>query len=43
MMSASFSLPVRFFGRMRLPDMYLSRCGHFFFFSQSGISDRSSR
>ena len=23
-------------GRMRWPDRYLSRCGHFFFFSQSG-------
>ena len=43
MRSASFSLPVMFLGRMRWPDMYLSRFGHFFFFSQSGISDMSSR
>jgi len=42
-MSDSFSRPVRFFGRTRLPDMYLSRFGHAFFFSQSGISDRSFR
>src|ERR1051326_8198033 len=42
-MSASFSLPVRFFGRMRWPDMYCSLCGQRFFFIQSGISETSSR
>src|ERR1039457_2856695 len=41
--SASFSLPVRFLGRIRLPERYWSRLGHVFFLSQSGISDRSLR
>src|ERR1043165_1922030 len=42
-MYVSFSLPVRFFGWMRLPAMYFFLCGHCFSFIQSGISERSSR
>src|SRR3954452_9796873 len=42
-MSASFSFPVRFLGRMRWPAMYLSLCGQRFFFIHSGSSETSSR
>src|SRR6185312_13713929 len=43
MMYVSFSLPLRFFGMMRLPAMYFFLCGQFFSFSHSGISAMASR